>query len=152
MRSLAMAIVAMCCAASCSGDEPRTASRAQVPRPGPPAIVAPPVVAAAAETARRVATRRAAHDALAEHCGACHEGHRPTAVAKALAVFDLDLPDWPSRFDEHRFEAALRRLARTPPARDAFLAFRDAERSATRATGAAQPRRDQSLDAPLQPR
>ena len=73
--------------------------------------------------------RRAAHDALAEHCGSCHESHRSTAP-KALAVFDLDRPDWPSRFDDRRAQAALRRLADKPAARAAFIAFRDAELAA----------------------
>jgi predicted CXXCH cytochrome family protein len=82
----------------------------------------------------RAATRQAAHDALAEHCGECHEGHRSTAP-KALAVFDLDQPDWPSRFDERRYQAALRRLASKPePARAAFVAFRQAELAAPLAT------------------
>jgi hypothetical protein len=149
MRSLAMAIVTMSCAASCSGEDPR---RAGVSRPAPPRVLAAPqpVLASSAEADPRRATRRAAHDALAEHCGACHEGHRPTAVAKALAVFDLDRPDWPSRFTEQRFETALRRLAKAPPAsRDAFLAFRDAERAAV---DPVQLRRDQSMEAPLRPR
>lgn len=97
----------------------------------------PPVVAARAAPAvpadPRATTRQAAHDVLAEHCGECHEGHRST-TPKALAVFDLDLPDWPSRFDAHRYEAALRRLASKPaPARAAFIAFRDAELAASSA-------------------
>ena len=67
---------------------------------------------------------------LAEHCGECHEGHRSNAP-KALAVFDLDKPDWPARFDEHKFKAALMRLAsKSAAARDTFIAFRDAELAA----------------------
>jgi len=50
-----------------------------------------------------------------------HEGHRST-TPKALAVFDLDNPDWPSRFDAHRYQTALQRLAKKPePARAAFV-------------------------------
>jgi hypothetical protein len=65
---------------------------------------------------------------LARYCGQCHEGHRPTAVAEALAVFDLDTPDWPQRFDSRRFEVALMRLSGKPEADQAtFLAFRVAE-------------------------
>lgn len=126
---------------SCAGDGPRRApelnrtaearepgARATEPRRAP----APEVALAAAEPAAdpRAATRRAAHDALAEHCGACHEGHRSTN-AKALAVYDLDQPDWPSRFNEPRFASALRRLAKTTEAAQAaFIAFRDAELAA----------------------
>ena len=80
----------------------------------------------------RAATRRSAHDALAEHCGECHERHRATAQAKALAIFDLDAPDWPGRFDDRRYQVALRRLASKPAtARAAFIAFRDAELAAS---------------------
>jgi mono/diheme cytochrome c family protein len=129
MRLLVLAVLLL----SCAGDEPRRGSEA---RPAaPPAVTvaagelaAPPAPAPPADP--RTATRQAAHDVLAEHCGECHEGHRSTN-AKALAVFDLDQPDWPGRFDEHRFDAAARRLSSKPEtARAAFLAFRDAELAA----------------------
>lgn len=82
----------------------------------------------------REATRRAAHDVLAQHCGECHESHRPTAKPKALAIFDLDQPDWPSRFDEHKYNSALKRLAnQSDAARDTFIAFREAELAASSA-------------------
>jgi predicted CXXCH cytochrome family protein len=82
----------------------------------------------------REATRRAAHDALVEHCGSCHEGHR-SKNAKALAVYDLDKPDWYTQFDDRKSQGAARRLAsRSPAARDAFLAFRDAEKAAATQT------------------
>jgi hypothetical protein len=112
----ALAIVPLL--AACGADPSRTP-------PEPRAQVSPRL----AEVDPRPATRRAAHAALAEHCGECHEGHRATAQAKALAVFDLDQPDWPARFDDHRFEAALRRLAKKPAAAPAALvALRKAER------------------------
>jgi cytochrome c553 len=126
---------------SCAGDGPRRAPEpvrtAEAREPGthavePPRAPAPEVALAAAEPAadRRAAIRQAAHDALAEHCGACHEGHRSTN-AKALAVYDLDQPDWPGRFNEQRFASALRRLAKTTAAAQAaFIAFRDAELAA----------------------
>jgi cytochrome c5 len=132
MRWLPIAVLWM----SCTGGEPRRVPEAPAPAPIPhaaPAVAtADPRVAAADP---REATRRAAHDVLAEHCGECHESHRPKAPARALAVFDLDKPDWPARFDEHRYQAALMRLAKKPPAvRDAFIAFRDAELAAKPAT------------------
>ena len=131
MRRLVIAVLLL----SCAGDEtrrapePRAPESRATPTPTPTPTVA--VVArrepAAAAVDPREATRKAAHDVLAEHCGECHEGHRSNAP-KALAVFDLDLPDWPSRFDEHRFASALQRLAKKPaPASLAFVAFRDAE-------------------------
>jgi mono/diheme cytochrome c family protein len=129
MRSLAVATWVLSIGALCScarvGDEPRGRPEAR-----PALAAAVPAVSTPARLTSdpRLATRRAAHDVLAEHCGECHEGHRPTAVAKALAVFDLDQPDWPARFDAHRYQAALMRLSKKPgPARDAFIAFRDAE-------------------------
>jgi len=91
---------------------------------------APPVAAADP----REATRRTAHDVLAQHCGECHESHRPTAKPKALAIFDLDQPDWPSRFDEHKYNSALSGWRTSPkPRADAFIAFREAELAASSA-------------------
>lgn len=126
-------VIAMLSAA-CTGEAPPRVPESRAPvAPAPDSAPAPaPTVVAAAQPAvdPREATRRTAHDVLAEHCGECHEGHRSKAP-KALAVFDLDQPDWPARFDEHRYQAALRRLASKPPAaRDAFIAFRDAELAA----------------------
>jgi hypothetical protein len=123
--------------ASCTGEAPRRVPEsrapvapAPVPAPVPTSSPAPVATTAVAAVDPREATRRTAHDALAEHCGECHEGHRSKAP-KALAVFNLDQPGWPARFDEHRYQAALRRLASKPPAaRDAFIAFRDAELAA----------------------
>jgi predicted CXXCH cytochrome family protein len=126
---------------SCAGDEARRApapTRPSSAEPAPPAPAQPasatdaPVIVAAREPAPdpRAQTRRAAHDALAENCGECHEGHRSTN-AKALAIFDLDQPDWPARFTPPRFESALRRLVKkSEPASAAFTAFRDAELAA----------------------
>jgi hypothetical protein len=133
MRSLALAMLLVSCAAEESHRTPQAQARAAAasvePRPAAVAVEPRPITAAVDP---RAATRRAAHDALAEHCGECHESHRPTAKPPALAIFDLDRPDWPERFNDHRYESALRRLASKPAARDAFLAFRDAERAASR--------------------
>src|SRR5262245_118608 len=116
---------------------PRELSSAALAAAAP--VAAAQAAPAASENAPAVAavdpretTRRAAHDVLAEHCGECHEGHRPTAKPKALAVFDLDQPDWPSRFDDHKYQSALKRLAgKSDAARDAFIAFHDAEVAAS---------------------
>jgi cytochrome c5 len=114
--------------AACASEEPRPLPAVRTP--------ASPVVARPLATETLVATaepalatkRRIGHTVLAKNCGECHEGHRSTAVAKALAIFDLDRSDWPARFDNHRFEVALKRLSSKPEAdRAAFIAFRDAE-------------------------
>jgi hypothetical protein len=98
-----------------------------------PAAAPAPEAAKVAAVDPREATRRAAHDVLAEHCGECHESHRPTAKPKALEVFDLDQPDWPSRFDDHKYKSALARLSgKGDAARDAFIAFRKAELAAAK--------------------
>ena len=138
MRPLLLAVLLL----SCAGDEarhapaPTRASTAEPAQPGTATAVAPtaeaPVVVAAREPAPdpRAQVRLAAHDALAANCGECHEGHRSTN-AKALAIFDLDQPDWPTRFTPPRFESALRRLVKkSEPASAAFTAFRDAELAA----------------------
>ncbi|HEY0482784.1 MAG TPA: hypothetical protein VGD37_34925 [Kofleriaceae bacterium] len=129
MRPLVLAVLLL----SCAGDESRRAPESRPLPAAQPAVLAvraPAPPPAPAPVDPLATTRRAAHDVLAEHCGECHEGHRSTN-AKALAVFDLDQPSWPNRFDEHRFDAAARRLSSKPEtARAAFLAFRDAELTA----------------------
>src|SRR5262245_25267567 len=152
MRSLLLAMLSMSCACACDPSQ-RVASAitaAVVPpaeaTPAPAATLAAaaPLTEAAAPEAQpepavvaavdpREATRRAAHDVLAQHCGECHEGHRPTAKPKALAIFDLDQPDWPSRFDDHKYKSALGRLSgKGAAAREAFIAFHDAELAAAK--------------------
>jgi cytochrome c5 len=113
--------------AACATEEPRPLPAARTPAQPVAARRPAEVLVATAEPALAT-TRRLGHTVLAKNCGECHEGHRSTAVAKALAIFDLDRPDWPARFDNHRFEAALKRFSSKPEAdRAAFIAFRDAE-------------------------
>jgi hypothetical protein len=150
MRSLLLATLSF--ASACASDrstESHRVSETRVPVVAPargelpvatPAVAqlafapaAAPAPAPAAAPGPREAPRRAAHDALVQYCGECHEAHRATAKPKALAVFDLDRPDWPSQFDDHKYQAAAMRLSsKSASARDAFVAFRDAERAATR--------------------
>jgi len=128
MRPLVIAVVLL----SCAGDESRRAPESRRPESPAPVVVATRTPAPPPADPRAL-TRQAAHDVLAQHCGECHEAHRSTN-AKALAVFDLDQPGWPGRFDEHRFESALRRLATKPePASTVFTAFHDAELAASSA-------------------
>jgi hypothetical protein len=124
MRLVLFAVLVALVSPVASADKPAPPTRsASADKPAP-------VSKPAATPDAREATRKAAHDALATNCGQCHEGHRSTN-AKALAIYDLDKPDWPSRFDdERRAQSALRRLSSKPDAKAAFLAFRDAERAA----------------------
>ncbi len=149
MRPVVIAMVSISC--TCAREEPRRVPEPRTPvvmtqpidngtsaRTDPRAPASSPAVATVAiaeppapSADPRATTRQAAHDVLAEHCGECHEGHRPTAKPPALAIFDLDKPDWPQRFDDHKFQSALKRLAgKSAAARDAFIAFRDAELAA----------------------
>ena len=108
---------------------------AATPAAATPAAQAAPVAAREPAPDPRAQVRQAAHDALAANCGECHEGHRSTNP-KALAIFDLDQPDWPTRFTPPRFESALRRLVKkSEPASAAFIAFRDAELAAQERPG-----------------
>jgi hypothetical protein len=139
MRPLLIAVVLL----SCAGDDARRrepiAERVAGPRVAPPAANPPATVAPAptpvevAAVDPRESTRKAAHDVLAQYCGECHEGHR-SKKPEALAIYDLDLPDWPGRFNAHRFQTALGRLDKKPaPASQVFVAFRDAELAAASA-------------------
>jgi predicted CXXCH cytochrome family protein len=152
MRPLLLVVLLLSCASDESRRAPAPArvdpptagpARAEPPRaepagaPAAPAAEAAPVAVTAREPAPdpRAQVRQAAHDALAANCGECHEGHRSTNP-KALAVFDLDQPDWPARFTPPRFESALRRLVKkSEPASAAFIAFRDAELAARERAG-----------------
>jgi predicted CXXCH cytochrome family protein len=145
MRPLVLVVLLLSCASDESrrapaptrADPPTAApARAEPPTAEPARASAVPATQAVAVAARepapdpRAQVRQAAHDALAANCGECHEGHRSTNP-KALAIFDLDQPDWPTRFTPPRFESALRRLEKkSEPASAAFIAFRDAELAA----------------------
>jgi hypothetical protein len=127
MRPVVIALLVAFVAPSAGADKSAPADK-----PAPTDKSAPADKPAPATSDPREATRKAAHDALAANCGQCHEGHRSTN-AKALAIYDLDKPDWPTRFtDERRIQSALRRLSSRPEARAAFIAFRDAERAAAK--------------------
>lgn len=61
---------------------------------------------------------------LTRRCGECHQSSQKTALPAALAVFDLDDPNWPERFDARRFTVAAQRLGDTPASdRALFVAF-----------------------------
>src|SRR5688500_15955308 len=76
------------------------------------------------------AIRTRAHAVMSSRCGSCHDSHRPSAKPAALAIFDLDQPDWHTHFDDARFATGLNRFSDAPPAdREAFIALRDAELS-----------------------
>jgi mono/diheme cytochrome c family protein len=70
----------------------------------PPAPAAPPVdpMAVARDEARFV---------LEQQCGTCHRSDQPTANPRALAVFDLDEPDFARGLTDAQLASAMSRLA-----------------------------------------
>ena len=55
----------------------------------------------------------AARDVLAQYCGECHRGDLPTAVPRALAVFDLLEDPWYGRLAPKQFDGILLRVRGT---------------------------------------
>jgi hypothetical protein len=49
-------------------------------------------------------------EVLIEHCGDCHLGTRPSARARALAVYDLARTPWQARLKPQNYEGLLRRV------------------------------------------
>jgi hypothetical protein len=54
--------------------------------------------------------RESARETLGANCGACHTRGLPTALPRALAVFDLDRLDWSTRMTDDQLREAQRRL------------------------------------------
>jgi hypothetical protein len=87
-------------------------------------VAAPSHAAASPTVANSTKSNEAVLAMLVRRCGECHQSSRPTAVADALAIFDLDDAGWPQRFDAHRVEVALARLGKGPESdRQLFLTF-----------------------------
>jgi len=51
-----------------------------------------------------------AREVLVQHCGQCHRGDLPTALPKALAVFDLTRPVWNEHLVRPQYEGILTRV------------------------------------------
>ena len=54
--------------------------------------------------------RESARETLATNCGQCHIRSNGTSLPRALAVFDLDEPDWSRRMSADQLREAKRRL------------------------------------------
>ena len=48
---------------------------------------------------------------LERHCGQCHIGAYPTALPRALAIFDLSETEWAARMSLAQLDSALQRLS-----------------------------------------
>jgi hypothetical protein len=77
---------------------------------------------------------------LERHCGQCHIGAYPSALPRALAVFDLSQTEWSSKMSAAQLKNALARLSAplapdgaqndvTPAERETFGRFVDFEQA-----------------------
>ncbi len=78
----------------------------------------PPISASSnASTTPAVAAQPAASGDVRErmraitkvHCGSCHQSTLPTAKPAALAIYDLDSPEWPTTLSRARLEGGFTR-------------------------------------------
>jgi mono/diheme cytochrome c family protein len=76
-------------------------------RPAPEAAAAAP--AASTAPANLTALRDWTRDLAREHCGTCHIASLPTAKPAALAIYNLDAPDWSSTLSPQRLRAGFTR-------------------------------------------
>jgi hypothetical protein len=74
--------------------------------------------------------REQARGILAAHCGECHAPERKTALAGALAIFDLSERDWARRMDERQLRSAAWRLGEPIPPEGRTNDVSDRERAA----------------------
>jgi hypothetical protein len=59
-----------------------------------------------------------ARGVLERHCGLCHRQDSPQAKAGALAVFNLNEPDWSASMTKERLASARMRLVAAPSGGD----------------------------------
>ncbi len=64
---------------------------------------------APAPTADAAALRDWVRDLTRQHCGTCHIASLPTAKPAALAIFNLDAPNWSSTLSPQRLRAGFTR-------------------------------------------
>jgi mono/diheme cytochrome c family protein len=88
--ALALAMVATACSS---------------PRPPGDAAARAPVVSGPPDAALNERMRVFA----LQHCGTCHQASRPTARAAALAIYNLDAPDWSATLSRSQLEGGFTR-------------------------------------------
>jgi hypothetical protein len=59
--------------------------------------------------------REEARIVLEDNCGQCHQGTYPTALPRALAIFDLSDSDWSARMSKEQLRNASFRLTQPLP-------------------------------------
>jgi len=78
-------------------------------------VVTAPDLAASSAPATADALRDDSRLVLEHHCGQCHIRDYPTALPRALAVFDLREPDWSARMSDAQLKSAAWRLGEPLP-------------------------------------
>jgi hypothetical protein len=96
------------CRGSPLGVAPTSTASSASPSAAAPSPSAP-------EPAAADALRDEARIVLERHCGQCHVRDYPTALPRALAVFDLREPDWSACMSDAQFRSALWRLGEPLP-------------------------------------
>ena len=101
---LTMAAAALLASAACTHRAATLASAASTP----PASAAPDIALAASPAG--AATLRERMRAIAKtHCGTCHQSTLATAKPAALAIHDLDSPEWPATLTRAQLEGGFTR-------------------------------------------
>jgi mono/diheme cytochrome c family protein len=72
----------------------------------------PPPPAVEVAEAERPPLRDRTREAVRPHCGECHTSSLATAKPGALAIFDLDQPDWGAAMSREQLETFSRSIAR----------------------------------------
>ena len=103
---LGLALLAVACASSPSRQgRPVAAQPAESP--------ASPAPAAAPKFVTANAWSGATREILVQHCGSCHRKDLPTAVPRALAVFDLTRETWFDTIRVDQLDAMMMRIRGT---------------------------------------
>lgn len=82
-----------------------------VPDAVPAVADAMPAVASPTAVVDDVALADRAREIIRPTCGTCHTTSSPLAVPKALAVYDLDRPDWGATMNRARLAKFSKRIA-----------------------------------------
>src|SRR5262245_10175848 len=126
---LAAALAALLCACSGPGMDEDTAQQVDAAVTATAQAV-PAAAAAIADAAPAVESQASLADRTREilrpRCGSCHTTSSPQAIPKALAVYDLDRPDWGATLSRARIASFEKRIAgRTDLADDERAALGD---------------------------
>lgn len=97
--------VTACALAACASTERASIESASIER----ATAHAPEAPAPAGVADGNPWRAPAREVLVHHCGSCHRGDLPTAVPRALQVFDLTRQAWDERMLAPQYDALLTR-------------------------------------------